>query len=293
MKVLLALDSSPASQHVVNAAINRPWPSGTTFCVISVVDVGRWERHPGLVEDAKLQIQPLVKHATEKLTRQGHTAFSEVLAGFPRKAIPGYAKRWEANLIMAGSHGQGAVSRFLLGSVAQAVLRVSPCSVEIVRQSPASHPSEGMKILLASDGSACSAKAVFSVANRPWPAGSEIRIVSVVQLLSPEVPSAAAPLSSEYPTSLLEQVWQDARARAEEAVADARKTLGTTGLKVCEHKATPVGEPRALILDHAQDWGADLIVLGSHGRHGLERMLVGSVSESVALYAHCSVEVVR
>jgi nucleotide-binding universal stress UspA family protein len=54
-----------------------------------------------------------------------------------------------------------------------------------------------------------------------------------------------------------------------------------------------MGEPRAFILDEAKAWGADLIVLGSHGRHGLDRLLMGSVSESVALYAHCSVEVVR
>jgi nucleotide-binding universal stress UspA family protein len=88
-------------------------------------------------------------------------------------------------------------------------------------------------------------------------------------------------------------VWKEACTRAEEAVADARKTLSATGLNICGCNATPVGEPRAFILDEAKAWGADLIVLGSHGRHGLDRMLMGSVSESVALYAHCSVEVVR
>jgi nucleotide-binding universal stress UspA family protein len=150
-----------------------------------------------------------------------------------------------------------------------------------------------MKILLATDGSEFSAKAVYSVANRPWPAKSQIRIVSVVQLLTPENQTAASPVCAEYPTSLLEEVWREARARAEEAVADARKTLTTAGLNVCDCKATPVGEPRAFILDEAKAWGADLIVLGSHGRHGLDRLLMGSVAESVALHAHCSVEVVR
>jgi nucleotide-binding universal stress UspA family protein len=54
-----------------------------------------------------------------------------------------------------------------------------------------------------------------------------------------------------------------------------------------------VGEPRAFLLDEAKAWPADLIVLGSHGRHGLDHLLMGSVAESVALYADCSVEVVR
>jgi nucleotide-binding universal stress UspA family protein len=108
-----------------------------------------------------------------------------------------------------------------------------------------------------------------------------------------EIPSAASPLCPEYPTtSVLDQVWKEARTRAEEAVADARKTLCAKGLNVDDWK-TPVGEPRAVILDEAKAWGANLIVLGSHGRHGLERMLMGSVAESVALHAHCSVEVVR
>ncbi|MGO9647399.1 MAG: universal stress protein [Terriglobales bacterium] len=294
MKVLLAIDSSPASEYVVNTAATRPWPSGTAFCVMSVVDLGRWEGRPAVVEDAKREAQSLVKSATEKLAQSGHEVCSEIQLGSPKKAIPEHAKRWGADLVMIGSHGKTALTRFLLGSVAQAVLRTSPCSVEIVRHSPASAPpSQAMKILLASDGSRCSAKAALSVANRPWPAGSQISIVSVVQLLTPEIPNTAAPLASEYPTSLLEHVWEEARTHAEEAVAEARKTLSATGLKVCERRATPVGEPRALILDDAEEWEADLIVLGSHGRHGWDRMLLGSVSESVALYAHCSVEVVR
>jgi nucleotide-binding universal stress UspA family protein len=294
MKVLLAIDSSHASQHVVDVAAIRPWPSGAEFCVISVVDIARWEGLPALVEDAKHEAQSLVRRATDKLTQSGHEVMPEIQLGPPKKAVPEFAEKWGADLVMVGSHGQSALTRFLLGSVAQAVLRTSPCSVEVVRPSPDSLlPSHRMKILVATDGSECSAKAVYSVANRPWPAKSQIRIVSVVQLLTPENQTAASPLSAEYPTSLLEQVWKDARARAEEAVADARRTLSAVGLNVCDCKATPVGEPRAFILDEAKAWGADLIVLGSHGRQGFDRLLMGSVAESVALHAHCSVEVVR
>jgi nucleotide-binding universal stress UspA family protein len=48
-----------------------------------------------------------------------------------------------------------------------------------------------------------------------------------------------------------------------------------------------------ILLDEAAAWKADLIVLGSHGKHGLERLVLGSVSETVAIHAHCSVEVIR
>ncbi len=294
MKILLAIDSSHASQHVVDAAAVRPWSAGAVFCVMSVVDIARWEGLPALVEDAKHEAQSLVKRATDKLTQSGCEVFSEIQLGSPKKAVPEFAKQWGADLVMVGSHGQSALTRFFLGSVAQAVLRMSPCTVEIIRPDlDSTAPSHGMKILVATDGSECSAKAVYSVANRPWPANGQIRILSVVQLLTIENQMTASPLSAEYPTSLLEQVWKDARTRAEEAVSDARKTLIAAGLNVCDCKATPVGDPRTLILDEAKAWGANLIVLGSHGRHGLDRLLMGSVAESVALYAHCSVEVVR
>jgi nucleotide-binding universal stress UspA family protein len=57
--------------------------------------------------------------------------------------------------------------------------------------------------------------------------------------------------------------------------------------------AAPVGEPRGVILDAAKSWQADMIVLDSHGRRGLDRLFLGSVSEAAAIHAHCSVEVIR
>jgi len=292
MKILVAIDSSTASQYVISAAATRPWPSGTVFCVVNVVDLRQWEGMPVLIEDAKRQGQLLVKGAMEALAHSGHEAFSEVHLGFPKKAVPEYAKEWSADLVMVGSHGRSALTRFLLGSVAQAVLRTAPCSVEIVRPGPnPTLPSDSKKILLATDGSECSAKAVDSLANRPWPANSEIRILSVLEL--PIVQTTPSPAYSEYPDTMFVEAYEAARTRAEDAVANARKTLSATDLNLCDARATPEGEPRSVILDVAKAWGADLIVLGSHGRQGWDRLLMGSVAESVALHAHCSVEVIR
>jgi nucleotide-binding universal stress UspA family protein len=52
-------------------------------------------------------------------------------------------------------------------------------------------------------------------------------------------------------------------------------------------------DPKAVILDEAKTWPADILILGSHGWRGLDRFMMGSVSESVAIHAHCSVEVIR
>jgi hypothetical protein len=53
------------------------------------------------------------------------------------------------------------------------------------------------------------------------------------------------------------------------------------------------GHPGSMIVDYADKWGADLIVVGSHGRRGLKRVLIGTVAEAVAMHSHCSVEVIR
>ena len=285
MKVLLAIDSSHSS-HVVDAAITGPWPAGSVFCAIGVVDTRLWDGLPALIEDERNKAELVVKAASDKLTQSGHRAFSEVKTGSPKKEISEYAKQWSADLIMVGSH-RHSLDRVLFGSVAQAVLRAAPCSVEVVRAS-----AQLSKVLLATDGSEVSALAVDFVACRPWPTQTQIRILSVVELLMPDMPSVLSPFAPPMP-ELVEQVIREARERADKAVTDARETLERAGLKVCNWETTPEGDPRATILDYAKSWDAGLIVLGSHGRHGLERILLGSVAEAVATHAHCSVQVVR
>jgi nucleotide-binding universal stress UspA family protein len=291
MKVLLAIDRCD-SQVIINKQVtNRPCPSGTLFCVMSVVDLRHWEGLPELIHDAKYAAESVVKCAADKLTKSGHRAFAETTVGFPKEAITTYAKEWGADLIMVGSHGHGAVIRGLLGSVAQTVLRAAHCPVEIVRPAPESRVSaQGTKILLATDGSECSAKAVDFVATQPWPACSEVRILSVAQFVPTDVPSLATQFSAPVP-SLMDELCKRARMQAGEAVASARKALMPTGLDI--YHATPMGDPRVTILEEAKTCDADLIVLGSHGRHGLERFLMGSVAEAVAANATCSVAVVR
>jgi nucleotide-binding universal stress UspA family protein len=76
-----------------------------------------------------------------------------------------------------------------------------------------------------------------------------------------------------------------------EAVSSAERVLASAGLEATG--AVFSGSPKQIILEEAQKWAADLIVVGSHGRRGFKRFLLGSVSEAVAMNAHCSVVVVR
>lgn len=295
MKVLIAIDSSACSQSVLDEASARPWPLDTNFFVLNVVDVQRFSRFLLLIEDARREATELVNSAAEQLLHAEHKALAEVRLGFPRKVISDCAKELQADLIMVGSHGHSAIGRFLLGSVAQAVLRIAPCPVEIVRipagdAAPSSHP---MKVLLATDGSGFSLAAAISVANRPWPDGTVFKVIGVEELVALEAPMAASPVASVYPANLLEELLAEAHTRAVNAVESTRKILQEARFSVLEQAPIPTGDPRAVILAMAQTWPADLIVLGSHGRRGWDRFLMGSVAESVAVRAHCSVEVIR
>lgn len=147
-----------------------------------------------------------------------------------------------------------------------------------------------MKILLAIDGSACSEAALDEVIRRPWPAGSELRIVSVV-----EFPHLAGSEPWVISRAYIEQLENAEADRVEglirRAIARARcdgdQALTVTG------EVLRSGDPKAVLLEEAEKWGADLIVLGSHGRHGWKRLWLGSVSLAVATGAACSVEIVR
>ena len=143
-----------------------------------------------------------------------------------------------------------------------------------------------MKILLATDGSLCSERAVEETARRPWPADSQVRVVSVVE---PPAPLVAEPYMGA--TDYFEEVEKLKRQQAVEALERAAEKLRGGTLQVSTEVLT--GSPKRRIVEEAEDWGADLIVVGSHGYKSWERMLLGSVSQAVAAHAASSVEIVR
>jgi len=122
---------------------------------------------------------------------------------------------------------------------------------------------------------------------RPWLPGSEVNIVSVVEL---SVSPVHAPL---FDTETIEAGRAEAMTHAQQAIMRAEAMITEAGLKTTETLLLPTSGVKDLILREAEKWDADLIVLGSHGRRGVKRFLIGSVSEAVAVHAKCTVEVVR
>lgn len=146
-----------------------------------------------------------------------------------------------------------------------------------------------MKILLAVDGSPYSDAAVEEVARRPWPAGSSIKVLTTYELPTPPTPEAWA-LPLDYFQDLDIALQKQARNTVDRALETLKSKLDKS---ILLDAALLPGPPRTLILDEAESWKADLIVLGSHGYRAWERLLLGSVSQAVVSHAKCSVEVVR
>jgi nucleotide-binding universal stress UspA family protein len=146
-----------------------------------------------------------------------------------------------------------------------------------------------MKILLAIDGSPCSDAAVDEVGRRPWPEGSSVKVLTSYELPTPPTPEAWA-----LPLNYLADLDVELRKQAQNIVDSAiQKLKSKLNKSISLDGALLPGPPRTIILDEAESWGADLIVVGSHGYRIWERFLLGSVSQAVVSHAKCSVEVVR
>jgi nucleotide-binding universal stress UspA family protein len=288
MNILIAVDSSEASTVAAREAAARLWPAGTKVHVISVVEPlygagGGWNGQD-LEEAMQRSAGETVDCAAGYFQQAGLETTTAVLTGDPKSVIVHEAAETGADFVVLGAHSTYGVMQFLLGGVARAVARLAACSVEIVRRNPGPEP---LKILLATDGSEFSKAAAQSVAQRPWPAGSVFRILSVVE---PSAPLFRPPYFSHQ---IMEQLRAKDMQRAQQAVRSAEGILCAAGVEATSTIAVPSATPKELILSEAAEWGADLIVVGSHGRRGINRFLLGSVSEAVALHANCSVEIIR
>ena len=144
-----------------------------------------------------------------------------------------------------------------------------------------------MRILIAYDGSPDSKVAVEEVATRPWPKGTQVRLITIV-----EQPIVMPPPNFEFYGPLIVGVQSSLREEAYKRIQEAlrrfveRKDLETT-YEIRE------GSAKTSLLEAIKEWRADLVVVGSHGRGRLERLFLGSVSHALVTSAPCSVEVAR
>lgn len=146
-----------------------------------------------------------------------------------------------------------------------------------------------MKILIPIDDSQFAEMAVNVLVTQMKTAGAEVRLLHV---LDPWPVALAKTMGSEeFPNFTMARMAL--RQEAERFLARTVDKLNSAGFEASYSLDEGDGDAREIILNYAERWPADLIVLGSHGRKGLQRFLLGSVSEAVARHARCTVEIVR
>lgn len=295
MRVLVAIDGSRQADIAMDLVAGISWPDATTIRLVMAVEVsanqlaGPW---PSLAVGETDRLDAEMRCAAEqalaerrpRLERPGVTVESSILEGRPASAIIHETKAMDAELVVVGSRGHGTIESMLLGSVSAEVVDHAPAPVLVARGGRID------RVVLAWDGSACAARAATLV--RGWPifCRSHVRVVSVADIGTPWWTGFPEPGSAEL-VPMLRESEMAVRDECGRRARSMKARLVAAGLRA---EADPrEGDPASQILAAASEAGADLIVLGTHGRTGLARLMLGSVARNVLMHASCSVLIVR
>ncbi len=206
----------------------------------------------------------------------------QVDASSPAEAIVSYAEGQDIDLVVVGTHGRRGMQRMLIGSVAEEVLRTAPCPVLTVRTHDNSASDWNVRNILAPvDFSEESTAAVRHAKELALTYGAQITLLHAVEEVM--YPSA-------YGMEMANVPGAEVIERVEESLADmARDEIGYEHVMI----DTAVGHAPSVILDYEEQNDVDLIVIATHGRTGLDRLLLGSVTERIARRASAPVFVVK
>ena len=205
---------------------------------------------------------------------------TRLLSGVPWPTIVDAAGEPSVDLIVAGTHGRTGLARVILGSVVQRIVRHAPCSVLVVHPEGTLGPFD--HVLCATDFSDSSRQAMQLAGAFAKPGGKGVTLLHVL-----EVPAGYS--DEPHPSAIYRELD-----RRSAAVLDKWASELQAIAKVPVATSVRVGYPGAetlRALDH--DRTIDLVVTGSHGRTGLQRLMLGSVAEKVAQHARCPVLVTR
>jgi nucleotide-binding universal stress UspA family protein len=294
MRVIVAFDGSAAATDAVALVQGMGWPADAVLRVISVIEPmllanqGPLYRGAGLgpeIDEAvTTYTQETLDRVVERLRSSERTVEGEVLRGRAASAIIDDARDFRADLVIVGSRGHGTIASLLLGSVSSEVVDQASCPVLVARTTALS------RVVFATDGSpsAQAAEAILS----DWPifVGTPIRVVSVADVVRPWTTGIAPTMYGQVLDAYAADL-RDARLEHEGIAVDAATRLRDRG-RVADAELRD-GDAAAEVLEVIAQQHADLVVLGSRGRTGLTRFILGSVARNVLSGSTSSVLIVR
>lgn len=287
--ILVATDFSKPGKLVVPYAFKFALALNLRLTILHVVKVPPGIEHwssgarrslQSLKTKALLELGRIVRFANEN----GLMADHKLLVGIPQDIILEVAHSPDVALIAMGTHGKTGLDRLRLGSVAESTVRQAPCPVFTIGASVTSHTSINprrlsiSRLLVATDFSAASKAALSAavvLAKRLNARGVLVHAAEPSGSLQAD-PLRVDELSRRRYAGRLQKIIS--ASRADEVITD---------------KSVITGNPVEVILDQAKHEKADLIVVGTHGRRGMKRLMLGSVAEAMVRRATCPVFIVK
>jgi nucleotide-binding universal stress UspA family protein len=281
--ILLPFDGSNGAAEALHHAAEIAHWTDATIHVLFVADTARESVtvvETQVVDALVQQGEDIVEEAIKTLQTLGVEYDSDVVQGSPAPTIVEYAEQYEHDLIIMPTHGREGVSRYLLGSVAEKVVRLASVPVLTARMQPdeqLTFPYEN--ILLPTDGSASAARAAEHSLSLASALDATVHVLSVVDdtMLGPDIRSTIS--------AGREQAATDAVA---EFVAKAESQGVSDTVRHVKH-----GSPIEVILDTIDSNDIHAVVMGTTGKRGSERILLGSVAEKTVRSAPIPVITVR
>lgn len=286
-RILLPTDFSDSAEQAARHALFLAQQYGSTLHLLHVVSPPAPE--PLLSQEI---YQKLDTKAYEQLTRiytasatNGIEIELAIERGEVAPAILDYAARHEIDLIVMGTHGRRGIKRLFMGSVTEEVVREAGIPVFAVRERDEPFPAKSLqRILVPLDLSEHSRRALTYAKKLAASYDARIDLLHVIVALAhPGIYGMIPNPTPEVTKDLKKRVKQEMRRRIEEAKGPE--------VEVAFHLVR--GDASGSILDFAEEQGTDLIVMTSHGLTGLDRFMLGSVTEKVMRSARCPIYIVK
>ena len=271
MKTLLAVDGSDNSYEAVHAL--KYFARAEQLTLLHALDVPRKALEQSMREDG----ERLLNRVQSLLPMHAGPTTKQLRIGSPADVIVSMAEEQKADLIVMGARGLGPVKERLFGSVSHRILTLAPCATLIVNG-----PVKSMKqILLPLQGLSDAEAAIRFLQLKPFHDPMEITLLTVLPETQPSQPGAVAAAASAASAST-EKLEEEADYI--DGVAERLRAIGYQA-----HGVALLGTPSAMILQQATTLRSDLILMGTRGRQGITRFVLGSVSHAVLHQMPCPV----
>jgi nucleotide-binding universal stress UspA family protein len=291
-RLFVAIDFSPDSDEALRQANDRSKSTGAHLAVCHIVPNHLRSNllFPHISRVAALQIPSeltqfadSVSARVSEITGRTEGEFEIVVDdGTPQALILSHAEEWKADIIFMGSHGETSAADALLGSITNSVLRHAHCPVMVVRPGKLTR-----RIIVGTDFSEAALGAVKAAATEASRIGATLTVVHSLDLIWTPASYPALAFGGA-PFDLSAKQIKELEAIAQQRLDELLKQSNITA-----ESLVTIGAAGSALIEIASEEKAQLIVVGTVGRTGLRRALLGSVAEAVAKGAPCSVLVVR